>query len=290
MRIIVGLVLIILFQSCKETLGVTQRTPSGYDYKKLEEGSGGVPSLGDYVKFSFSVVADDGTSIQAVGSPESFPIVEIPVDASKSQPNPITEILTEAMVGDSFEVIMPVDSFKAQSAAYQQYKHLKYLFAVKEILDKKAYEAERQAKIDVEEKAKQAIRDKEPEVAALVSETLKKYKEGALEVVTTESGLKYFIHEAGDGKICEQGDVAVVNYYGVLTSDGSMFDNSFSKGKPFKFAVGTNSVIKGWDEALSTIPQESKASLFIPAELAYGATPRRGIPANSELMFYIDVE
>ena len=285
-----GLIILLVFQSCQSSLGETQRTPSGYDFKKMKEGSGKTPKPGDYVKFSFSVTADNGDVIQAVGRPSSFPVVEIPGEDSKNPPNPITEILSTSMVGDSFEVIMPVDSFKAQSAAYQQYEYLKYLFEVKTILDKKEFETERQAKIDVEEKAKQVYRDKEPIVATIVAETLQKYNDGKLELVTTESGLKYHVHEEGDGALVEKGGIASVNYYGVLISNGSMFDNSFGKGKPFKFAVGTNSVIKGWDEALTLIPKGSKASLFIPSVLAYGATPRRGIPANSDLMFYIDVE
>ena len=78
-------------------------------------------------------------------------------------------------------------------------------------------------------------------------------------------------------------------YYGTLT-DGSMFDNSFQRGTPFRFAVGTGQVIKGWDEGFALLPEGSKATFFIPASLGYGASDRPKIPGNSELVFYVEVE
>lgn len=86
-------------------------------------------------------------------------------------------------------------------------------------------------------------------------------------------------------KVGQQVDV---HYYGVLKDDGSMFDNSFQRGENFQFRLGVGRVIAGWDKGVALLPAGSKATLFIPSDMAYGATGRPGIPANSDLVFYIE--
>ena len=54
--------------------------------------------------------------------------------------------------------------------------------------------------------------------------------------------------------------------------------------------MGAGQVIKGWDEALVNLKVGDKATLFIPSDLAYGATGNSGIPPNANLIFYIEVE
>lgn len=107
-------------------------------------------------------------------------------------------------------------------------------------------------------------------------------------VVTTESGLQYKIVKPGDAKAPPVGanDEVVVNYRGKLL-DGTEFDSSFTKGVPF--TTGVNGVIKGWQEALVLMKPGESVVLWIPPELAYGANPRPGIPANSLLTFDVDL-
>jgi len=93
-----------------------------------------------------------------------------------------------------------------------------------------------------------------------------KAKEG---VVTLASGLQYKILKAGDGKKPTVDDTVVCYYWGTLI-DGTEFDSSYSRSQPATFAV--NRVIKGWTEALQLMPVGSKWQLFIPPNLAYGAT------------------
>lgn len=110
-----------------------------------------------------------------------------------------------------------------------------------------------------------------------------KKKEG---VKTTPSGLQYKIIVQGNGAIPTTNDTVVVQYRGTLIN-GTEFDNSYKRGEPATFPV--TGVIKGWTEALLMMPVGSKWQLFIPPELAYGERPQRNIPANSTLLFDIEL-
>jgi FKBP-type peptidyl-prolyl cis-trans isomerase len=107
-------------------------------------------------------------------------------------------------------------------------------------------------------------------------------------VVTTASGLQYKIIAAGDKKApaISATDTVTVGYRGKLI-DGTEFDSSYSTGAPAIFPV--NRVIKGWQEALVLMKPGAKWQLFIPPELAYGQRGQPKIPANSLLIFEVNV-
>ena len=105
-------------------------------------------------------------------------------------------------------------------------------------------------------------------------------------VKLTASGLQYIVEKEGDGKTPTKNDTVKAHYKGVLM-DGSQFDSSYDRGQPAEFPVG--GVIPGWTEALQMMKVGSKYKLFIPAELAYGASGRPGIPANSALIFEVEL-
>lgn len=105
-------------------------------------------------------------------------------------------------------------------------------------------------------------------------------------IVTKESGLQIQMLTEGTGPMPKADDTVKVHYKGTLI-DGKQFDSSYDRGQPAEFPVG--GVIKGWTEALLTMKAGSKAKLFIPADLAYGASQRPGIPANSVLIFEVEL-
>lgn len=108
------------------------------------------------------------------------------------------------------------------------------------------------------------------------------------DVKTTASGLQYKVLAPGDEKApaITANDQVTVNYRGTLI-DGSEFDSSYAHGKPVTFPV--NGVIRGWQEALVMMKPGAKWELYVPPELAYGPQPRPGIPANSLLIFQIEL-
>lgn len=105
---------------------------------------------------------------------------------------------------------------------------------------------------------------------------------------TTESGLQYKITKKGEGKMPKQGDMVVVHYTGKLTND-TVFDSSKNRNEPFKFKIGVGQVIKGWDEGIALLCEGDHATLTIPANLGYGERNMGKIPANSTLIFDVEL-
>lgn len=94
----------------------------------------------------------------------------------------------------------------------------------------------------------------------------------------------------GTGEAAKVGDTISVHYVGVLSADGTEFDNSYDRGEPFSFVLGQGGVIQGWDQGLVGAQVGSRIQLDIPAELAYGAEQKGSvIGPNSPLTFVIDV-
>ncbi len=105
-------------------------------------------------------------------------------------------------------------------------------------------------------------------------------------VKTSKSGLMYKVEKAGTGDAPKDSDTVVVNYKGTLI-DGKEFDNSYTRGEPLSFRL--DGVIPGWTEGLKNIKKGGKIKLVIPPDLAYGKTGVPGIPANSTLVFDVEL-
>lgn len=92
----------------------------------------------------------------------------------------------------------------------------------------------------------------------------------------------------GDGKAVVKGALITTHYNGWL-EDGTLFDSSIEKGRPFQCVIGTGRVIKGWDQGLMGMQVGGKRKLQVPAHLAYGERQVGRIPPNSNLLFEIEL-
>jgi FKBP-type peptidyl-prolyl cis-trans isomerase len=102
-----------------------------------------------------------------------------------------------------------------------------------------------------------------------------------------EGGLIIEDIKIGEGYEVKPGGAVVANYHGTLKSDGSVFDSSFNRGEPVAFPL--SQVIPGWQKGVPGMKIGGVRRLTIPAAMAYGASARPGIPANSDLVFVIQL-
>lgn len=112
------------------------------------------------------------------------------------------------------------------------------------------------------------------------------------EMVEKPSGLRFRELQSGSGPNARVGQSVRVHYTGWLEQNGKrgkQFDSSLKRGEPFQFQLGFGRVIAGWEEGVEGMQVGSKRLLIVPAKLAYGSQAVGSIPANSNLVFEVEL-
>jgi peptidylprolyl isomerase len=260
--LVVVAALAILLAACGSTTdggieeGEVVTTESGLQYEQIVRGEGPSPQPGDVVTVHYRGTLEDGSEF----------------DSSYSRGEPVVLPLGQGRVIDGWEegipmmnqggkarlTIPPELAYGEQGAGGVIPPNATLIFEV-ELLE---------------------IRPGAPAAPTEVDEA---------DYVTTDSGLKYYDLEEGDGASPQQGQTAVVHYTGWL-EDGSKFDSSLDRGEPFSFPVGAGRVIKGWDEGVATMKVGGKRQLVIPPDLGYGEQGAGGvIPPHATLIFEVEL-
>ncbi len=91
----------------------------------------------------------------------------------------------------------------------------------------------------------------------------------------------------GTGDVATPGETVTVNYTGKF-QNGTVFDTSVGK-QPYSFVLGAGNVIPGWDQGLQGMKVGGKRLLIVPPSLGYGSTDYGPIPANSTLIFEVEL-
>ncbi len=134
---------------------------------------------------------------------------------------------------------------------------------------------------EYQEKAIAAFKEQEKKQA----EELEKLTKDA---TTTASGLRYVMLQEGSGDTPYPGQMVKVHYAGFLLN-GTKFDSSYDRDKPFEFIIGGR-VIPGWNEGIQLLNPGAKAKFIIPPNLAYGERGAGGvIPPNATLIFEVEL-
>jgi FKBP-type peptidyl-prolyl cis-trans isomerase FkpA len=271
--------------------GETKKTTKGgYEYIVHKEGSGDQAKINDYLLYTIRTSTDLGKELQNETDYSQVQPLKIFDPASEEAKGNIwNEVFLNAKVGDSITLVMPSDSMPYPNPELEGAKSLMFTIAIKEILDEQAFEKFRMGKQEEFEKKAaegQIVADK---VAEDIKVTLADYKANKLTLTDLTDGVKVYYNEKGTGTQGANGKTVTAQYYGVL-EDGTMFDNSFSRGQAFSFQVGQGMVIKGWDIAFANLRVGDKATVFIPAAVGYGEQGAGSIPPNAPLVFYVEVE
>ncbi|MCC6369855.1 MAG: FKBP-type peptidyl-prolyl cis-trans isomerase [Bacteroidia bacterium] len=105
-----------------------------------------------------------------------------------------------------------------------------------------------------------------------------------LTATATGSGLYYVMTSQGNGAQPTINSNVTVKYKGYLTN-GTVFDQTTNVGSTFSL----NDVIKGWQEGMPLFKKGGKGMLLIPSALGYGSQAQNGIPANSVIIFDVEL-
>ena len=93
----------------------------------------------------------------------------------------------------------------------------------------------------------------------------------------------------GTGATAKAGSTVTVNYVGALFRNGKIFDASWKRKQTFTTQLSNGAVIPGWVKGVSGMKVGGRRLLIIPPSLGYGSTAQAGIPANSTLVFVVDL-
>lgn len=125
--------------------------------------------------------------------------------------------------------------------------------------------------------------------------------ENKIKATPDEEGLYIIVNKKGNGQKVEIGRQVAINYTGRLLN-GKVFDTSiesvakdneiYDSRRPYEplcYRVGEQSLIRGWEKGIINQPAGSKLTLIIPSALGYGPQDLGIIPANSSLIFDIEI-
>ena len=288
-----SLLCVLLIAGCSSE-GRRIKSESGYEYQVVRKGGSDPIPVNSYVFFNMSLTQKDSTlqSTATMGKPSILKVMDD--NKSYGQLKALVDIIATLHEGDSLHFYFPMDSFEKVPPGFEGFKEpMIYKVGIVDVMDETRFEAHSDSIQQEQEKVRQVVRDRLPEIEALTKANYDAYKKGeyASKMQSTPSGLKYVIHTEGDGAKPAKGDQVSVHYYGMLDADAKMFDTSFKGGQPYQFPLGMGQVIPGWDEGLLLLNKGTTATLFVPASLAYGAAGSPPvIPENADLIFYVELE
>jgi len=232
-------------------------TNSGLQFIEIREGTGSLPLLGDIVSVNYIGTLDDGTEFDN-SYERSWP-AEFIVGVGQVMPG-WDEGIAMMKKGGKAKLIIPPDLAYGETGAGEG------------IIPPNAT-----ITLEVE-----LVNIHTPGQAAPTPVDESDY-------TITESGLKYYDFEVGDGELPQNGQTIHVHYTGWLV-DGTKFDSSLDRGYSHSFVIGVGDVISGWDEGVSTMKIGGKRQLQIPPDLGYGeAGSGVTIPPDAILIFEIEL-
>ncbi len=245
-------------------------TETGLYFQSLKKGKGPLARKGDMVTVNFDIRLLDGTRIfstKETGEPVFFELGK-PYDTEG-----MNQALLKMREGGKARIIMPSGlafGKRGRPGLVPPYTSLISEIELVKIQTQEEYQAEQHLKEALE---------------------IEQYvKDHGIKAKPTASGLYYIEEEKGSGPQPKTGDKVKVWYTGKLL-DGTVFDASSKRNRPFEFVLGKGRVIKGWDEGIAMMRQGGKATLIIPSTLGYG---ERGsgkvIPPNAPLIFEVELQ
>jgi peptidylprolyl isomerase len=231
-------------------------TGSGLKYYDLEVGAGPTPQVGEAVLLQYTGWLGDGTMFDS--SLDHGQLLGFALGTGQMIPG-LDEGVANMQVGGKRQVVIPPElAYGEQGAGSVIPPNATLIFELELI----------------------SITPGSPDSPTEVSES---------DYVVTDSGLKYYDIQVGDGPAPQVGQLVLVHYTAWL-EDGLKFDSSLDRGQTLSFPVGMGQMMPGFDEGVATMQVGGKRQLVIPPELAYGEQGAGEIiPPNATLIFEVEL-
>ncbi len=255
-----------------------QTTADGTQYKVVEEGDGVKVDSGKVAEVLISQYLETADSVY---QEMKFPGAQGAMIQNPSQ-NPMLRAFMLGKVGDSLTIKIPNTGQlkKMTPPNFPETGWLRMEVRILSVEEQPEYEARKQK--EMEEKMLSQKTDDDAAIQSFMKEN------GIDNAQKTESGLYYVITEEGNGEKPEMGGEVEVHYTGTLL-DGTKFDSSLDRNETFKFPLGMQRVIPGWDEGIALLSKGAKGTLLIPSHLGYGARGAGTIPPFAPLKFDVEL-
>jgi len=256
-------------------LGYTKTSQGAY-YKVVTAGKGRKPAVGNYVRLHLINSNVRDSVIFSTYSGKIGPVEFQLADASDG--GDVMHILPILSEGDSAICFLRSDSvYRAMMPPYAKPgEWVKYRIKLLNTWTPEQYKVQKELHQEI------LIRTQGAEIEKALS------KQGVRNYEKTTSGVYVVIENHGQGALPESGQRVHVHYTGTLM-DGTKFDSSRDRNKPFSFVLGQGSVIKGWEDGIPLFRPGGKGRLYIPSPLGYGENGTGSIPPNAILVFDIEL-
>ncbi len=289
----------VLFAACNSPY---KKGEEGMEYKIIADGKGETLKPGQFVEFHFTSVYNNGKKDSIINTTRDMGGPQIITFDSLNLPPAYFKLFKQLKKGDSLSTKMLTDTvFKKQPEAMPPYmKKGNYLYTNIKIIN--VYKTQEEAdKARQANMAAQEISGKQKAAAQLIKDDklLTEYlAKNNIKATKTEKGAYVEILQKGTGAMLDTSVITKIKYTG-KTISGKMFDSNVDPSKGHLDPLSVNltndmslggGVIPGMADGLKLMNKGTKAKIYIPSSLAYGAAGAGGdIGPNENLIFEVEV-
>lgn len=294
MKVLLSLLSLLILLSCSEHKndGFSKLKYHRGEFKIYSKNQGETAKPGEYILYNILFKDNKGKVFQDSRDIKNPLREHVIKDTSLLKDlTAVSEVLYKMKKGDSTFMFIPLTE-EEKTGDMKKSDTLLFFINVRDIISEEKMRDMIEDEFLKQEAEETEARIKQIEVDQKIMKAWDEYNKGLLKnkLKRTKNGVECLILEEGKGKKLTKGTRIKLGYYGMTMKDATPFENSFRKGKDFEMVLGANQVIPGWDEAMLTMKEGTKAVIFVPGKMAFGKEGKSPIiPPDADLIFYIEL-